>query len=137
MSRNPLRRISVRLTLWYSGMLLLLAGLLGGLLYVELERSLRADLDQQLRESAQSTLALVELEHGTLVWEGRSRTASPRILSPASSRAETWSASSTPRAASSPRLRLWPTCLPVSDRGPANPQSEAWRPSPWAATRCA
>jgi heavy metal sensor kinase len=70
MKGNPLRRISVRLTLWHSATFVVLIAGVGGLVYAQMDRSLRADLDQQLRETAQSTLALVELEHQTLVWEG-------------------------------------------------------------------
>jgi signal transduction histidine kinase len=66
----PLRRISVRLTFWYSGLLLLMVALLGVALYMQLDRALRAEMDQSLREDAQYGLTLVELEHGTLVWEG-------------------------------------------------------------------
>lgn len=70
MIRNPLRRLSVRLTLWYSGMLLLGLALLGGGLYLLLARALHADLDQHLHAAGQATLALVELEHRELMWEG-------------------------------------------------------------------
>lgn len=70
MIHSPLRRVSVRLSLWYSGMLLLLVAVLTFALYFQLDRSLRADIDQQLREEAQESLTLVELEHGELVWEG-------------------------------------------------------------------
>lgn len=70
MKQNPLRRISVRLTLWYSGMLVALVALLAYLLYAQLDQSLHRDLDQQLRETAQASLTLVELEHGKLIWEG-------------------------------------------------------------------
>lgn len=70
MIHSPLRRVSVRLSLWYSGMLLLLVAVLSCALYFQLDRSLRADIDQQLREEAQESLTLVELEHGELVWEG-------------------------------------------------------------------
>jgi signal transduction histidine kinase len=51
-------------------MLLLLVAVLGAALYFQLDQSLRADIDQQLREEAQEGLTLVELEHGGLVWEG-------------------------------------------------------------------
>ena len=36
MTASPLRRISVRLSLWYTAMLLLLVALPGALLYLEL-----------------------------------------------------------------------------------------------------
>jgi heavy metal sensor kinase len=69
MKRNPLHRIAVRLVLWHSGMTLLLLGFLAALLYTQLDRSLRAELDDHLREAAQSAMALVELEHRELVFE--------------------------------------------------------------------
>ena len=70
MTINPLRRISVRLTLWFSGMLVLLVALLGTVLYVQLEQSLRADVDQDLHAATEANLLFVEFEHGQLVWEG-------------------------------------------------------------------
>ena len=70
MNRRSIRPISLRLTLWNSAILFLLVALLGSLLYVQLDRSLHQDLDQQLRETAQYTLTLVELEHRQLQWEG-------------------------------------------------------------------
>jgi heavy metal sensor kinase len=70
MNRRFFRRISVRLTLWHSGLLFLLTALFGASLYFALDHTLRRDVDRQLRETAQATLDLIELEHGELVYEG-------------------------------------------------------------------
>jgi signal transduction histidine kinase len=70
MTITLLRRISVRLTLWFSGVLLLLVALLGTVLYVQLEQALRADVDEELHAATEANLLFVEFEHGQLVWEG-------------------------------------------------------------------
>lgn len=70
MRQNPLRRISVRLTLWYGGILVALVAILSAQLYWQLDHSLRKDLDERLRETARAGLAFVELEGRQLVWEG-------------------------------------------------------------------
>jgi len=70
MTIYPLRRISVRLTVWFSGILLLLVALLGTVLYLQLEQSLRADVDNELHAATEANLLFVEFENGQLAWEG-------------------------------------------------------------------